>query len=259
MVLEHLDVPSILKTCKDEYRTLLDDGKWPAAAHAQDSRAIRRGYGNVNSAEAKYFKDLIANALIQNGVSPNRDKSGDCCRNCGGLGHWATDPQCPKAGQTSSRQPSQGGRSGRGRPGQGRNSSGRNGRGGRGRGPILSGRNGPRRPPRFPPPRNGESEIKTAEGGKKYYWCAKCNNWTISHGTETHKTCEELRTMMAITSIQSPSGQNYQFGTHDVNYMVISTPCKPMSMAVSANSYRRPSVLFDSGANCCITNDFDKM
>ena len=49
-----------------------------------------------------------------------------------------------------------------------------------------------RRVPRAPPPKAGEPEIKVIDG-KKQYWCAKCNRWTESHGTDGHKTKEQLQ------------------------------------------------------------------
>jgi hypothetical protein len=49
MVRAELDVQSVLKQCKQEYRTLLVDSKWPAAAHARDSKAIGRSYGTAKA------------------------------------------------------------------------------------------------------------------------------------------------------------------------------------------------------------------
>ena len=48
MVAEELDVQSVLKAAKKEYRTLYDDDKWPAAAHAKDTKSMNGNYGSVN-------------------------------------------------------------------------------------------------------------------------------------------------------------------------------------------------------------------
>ena len=246
MVHSELDVQSVLKYCKQEYRTLLDDGKWPAASHAKDSKAIPRNYGNVNIANADELTKLIANALIQGGTTGVRDKSKDRCGNCGQNGHWARDCTKPR---NDNRRPMGRGRGGTGR-GQGRGGPGR----GQGRGNAYD----QRRQPKFPPPRNGESEIKTVEGGKKYYWCSKCNNWTVSHGTDAHKTKEELRASMA-----NDGGNRYDFAQHPVAFMITDSPTtidleSNRLTAMSANlikGTKKQSILFDSGANCCITND----
>ena len=63
LVKKELDVQSILKKVKDEYRTLYDDSKWPAASHAKDSKAMNRNYGSVNKATAD-LKKLLAAALV---------------------------------------------------------------------------------------------------------------------------------------------------------------------------------------------------
>ena len=267
MVEEELDVQSVLKRCKQEYRILLDDGKWPAASHARDSKAIGRSYGSVNKAAVDHLNQLLANALQRNpgAAVGGRDKSRDQCRNCGEKGHWANE--CPKR--------SQGNRNGGGRRqmGQGRPFTPRN-----------AGNNGnqsqtprPRRH-RFPPPRNGESEIKTGEGGKKYYWCSKCDNWTVSHGTTNHKTTEELRALRAQLAIAQRPDSRLNFDLQPAAFAVRHTwyesdsseeessptvptqdttqDSNPVSMSVSQNAANPNNmILFDSGANCCISND----
>jgi hypothetical protein len=77
MVEEELDVQSVLKRCKQEYRILLDDGKWPAASHARGSKAIGRSYGSINKAAVDQLNQLLANALQRNpgAAVGGRDKS----------------------------------------------------------------------------------------------------------------------------------------------------------------------------------------
>eukprot|EP00977_Amphora_coffeiformis_P022713 scaffold11356_cov111-Amphora_coffeaeformis.AAC.1 len=215
-----------------------------------------------------HLQQLLANALVQSGAPGPRDKSNDRCRSCGGMGHWATDPSCPKYGQNPPQRAFNGGRGGRGHRAPNRNNQGRGGRAGRGHsqaGRFQARSNQPRHP-RFPLPRNGESEIKTAEGGKKYYWCAKCDNWTISHGTDNHKTREQLRTNVAIATqshnFTVESGPRH-FNQHPTVWMIkdVFAMCAPNSipiaMAAPTISSRPNSILFNSGANCCITNDIN--
>ena len=90
LVKKELDVQSILKKVKDEYRTLHHDGKWPAASHAKDSKAMNRNYGSVNKATAD-LKKLLATAQVRS--DQDHDKSKDKCNNCGELGHSAKDCQ----------------------------------------------------------------------------------------------------------------------------------------------------------------------
>ena len=270
MIHDELDVQSVLKLCKQEYRILLDDGKWPAASHAKDSKAIGRSYGNVNAVALNEdrVKQLLANALQRISGDGTRDKSGDKCRTCGENGHWARD--CPKK-----------------RDNNNRNGDQRN----NGRRPPFQNRNAPFRPQdrtgnrerrqRFPPPKSGESEIKTV-GDKKYYWCSKCNNWMVSHGTATHKTNEELRASMA----EARAGSNhYDFDMQPSAYTLICHPTSiipsediltediesevrmiestghsavyvPISMSVTTTALdKNRYILFDSGANCCISNE----
>ncbi len=172
MVEEELDVQSILNQAKETYRALRDEGKWPAASHAKDSKALNKNYGSINMAKNSEFKNLV-NSLIQS-VNGSRDKSQDTCNLCGEKGHWARD--CPHKKKIKSEP----------RRSQSTNPKNKSGKPGR----TSSKRSNPSS--KIPPPKSGESEIKFVNG-KKHYWCAKCNRWTLSHGTDGHKTKEELQ------------------------------------------------------------------
>ena len=172
-----LDVQSVLEAAKDEYRKIHDEGKWPAATHAKDSKAMNKNYGTVNMAASQDLQRYV-NSLVQNAYG-GRDKSSDECHNCGKRGHWSRDCPQPKKGRG------------------GRNQRGNNQRGNFKKGKPSSGNKSARNNPgratsRTPPPKPGESEIKFIEGKKKY-WCSKCNRWTESHGTDSHKSNEELK------------------------------------------------------------------
>lgn len=199
LVKEELDVQSVLKKCKEEYRNLLDDGKWPAAAHVKDTRGLNRGYGTANVAERNKLTNMLAHALEQIQGPGVRDKSNDKCKECGQLGHWARD--CPKK-RDQGRAPF--------------NS------------PLRKGQRAPNRwnnskknvrKPKFPPPKPGESETKTGQNGKTYHWCAKCRNWTISHGTSQHKSKEELQgTPRAVNNVMARVNIAHQPSAFSVTY-----------------------------------------
>ena len=171
MVTAELDVQSVTKAAKEQYRELYDGNKWPATAHAKDSKAMNRNFGNVNMAATADLKRVV-HALVQSASGNPRDKSNDVCKNCNKKGHWAREcPEGKKKGYTP-------------KTFVPRNKSARS----------VPGKDGSRRPgssPRTPPPKDGESEIKFING-KKSYWCSKCNRWTLSHGTDNHKSKEEL-------------------------------------------------------------------
>ena len=70
---------------------------------------------------------------------------------------------------------------------------------------VNSGKENPKKSnSKHPPPKAGESEIKMING-KKTYWGSKCNRWTLSHGTESHKTKEEL------AKLSTPSANKVSF------------------------------------------------
>jgi hypothetical protein len=192
MTAQELDVQSVLNIIKEKYLAVQDELKWPASRHAPDSKAIKHGYGASANRTTGPTKEQF-DAMCQLTQLMNRDKSKDTCNNCGDVGHWAMD--CPKKSKFQPRNREQGrgntfrggqARSGRFQSRFGRGGA-RGGNGGRGSSPRRpSGRSGP-----FPPPRPGDSEIKTHDG-KKFYFCQKCKRWTSTHSTETHRGKSDL-------------------------------------------------------------------
>ena len=167
MVDGDLDVQSVTKVTKAEHHQLHNDKKWGAATHAKDSKALNKNFGAVNMAKTTELHCMV-NAPIQS--VGGQDKSKDSCNNCGDLGHWAST--CPKKKWN------------RGKRFNSKDKSNQNNPGRRGQHSGSS--------PRTPLPKNGESEIKFINN-KKHYWCAKCNCWSLSHGTDTHKSKKELK------------------------------------------------------------------
>jgi len=210
MVNDELDVRSITMQAKELYRTLYEDNKWPAAAHAKDAKGINQNYGTVNMADTNQLKQMVY-ALVQSAGGSSRDKSSDTCNNCGKKGHWARDCRDKRNGDGktfSSKYKSLRNNPGRGGPGRG--------------GPGRTGNT-----PRTPPPKPGESEIKFING-KKSYWCAKCNRWTISHGTDGHKTKEELQGGRPAASMA-----RVNFDLHPSAFMAMG----PASIDCNGNGY----------------------
>ena len=160
LVREELDIKTVLKKCKEEYRKLKDYGEWPAASHALDSKALNPSYGN-----------MAANQLIHQGQG--RDKSKDRCNNCGKVGHW--ERECPESKKGTS-----GSRPRTTRPPQRKGNP-------KGREPGTRGRK-----PSWPAPGSGESEHRKDNSGKEWFYCAKCKGWTKTHTTEMHKSRSEL-------------------------------------------------------------------
>ena len=158
MTTEELDVTSVMNACKKGYRDLLDNDEWPAAAHPKDRRGLKHGYGQtIASAIAKEAKVQV-NALIQNATGDSKDSK--FSKRNKGPGKFGA--------KSNSNNKNGGGRKSNGSPKDKKN--------------LAS---------KTPPPKRGESEIKIIDGVKRY-WCKKCDRWTLSHGTNGHKTKEEL-------------------------------------------------------------------
>ena len=90
MVKLKLDVKSILKLVKKEYRKLRNNEEWPVANHARDSKLGSRGYKQVNVAATNELKRLV-NSLIK---ADDKPKVKESCHNCEKERHRAKD--CPE-------------------------------------------------------------------------------------------------------------------------------------------------------------------
>ena len=151
MVQAELDVQSVLNQCSTEYRSLLDNGLWPASTSIKDTSALPKSFGSVSKATTSI--EHLAHALLQNlknGIKPK----GATPSKSGKPKQQSTNNKKKKKSQ---------------RPTKGRTPS-----------------NKP------PPPKAGESEICKIDGST-YYWCKECDRWTLSHGTDGHKSNAQLK------------------------------------------------------------------
>ena len=180
MVKEQLDVRTVLREIKDEYRNLYDNNKWEPAQHVKDPKKLDRGYGKVNVALTQELRNVV-HQLVQNSLPKKSIKDKNDRRSNGRNGQRKTSFRNPKK--------------------QGSNRD-----------------KGPRQGPS--PPKPGEPEIKMMDG-KKRYWCAKCNRWTLSHPTATHKSKEELK------NESSPAAKTARvsFDFHPSAFMIKAKSC----------------------------------
>ena len=171
-----LDVRSVLNQAKDKYDEVLADGNWPAAAHATDSKALKKGYGHsVNQVAVNALRQVL-------GMSSGSSKTTEGCFRCGSKDHWLKD--CPKPPP-----PKENGRKKFGKKPFVNPKKDKMVRGNR------RARNGP-----FPPPKEGESETKTSNG-KTFHYCKKCSRWNLSHTTSQHKGKEDLKPKVGMTRV----------------------------------------------------------
>ena len=160
MCKEKVDALSVLKHAKEGYRNLKDNAKWPPANDAKDSKAINRNYGNVNSAATTELRNIV-NSLVCSTTTDSKE------------GNQFKSSKFKQRGRktelkhqfSSQRKPPR--------------SKGRWNNSKKGNSALKV------------PPKSGESEIKFFDN-KKRFWCSKCGRWTLSHGTNSHMTKEEL-------------------------------------------------------------------
>ena len=168
---DKLDVLNVLEQIKQEYRRLYDDGEWPAAMTRKDKSGLPATFGQVNAATLESnLKQLEANVLqrVQQGLksnNPGSKKKGNCYI-CDSPDHWAD--KCP-------------------------NKNKKEGRRDKNKSDHRSKKTHKPRSGKFPPPKDGESEVRSDDKGVKHYWCAKCRSWKTTHSTATHKPKRELQ------------------------------------------------------------------
>jgi hypothetical protein len=142
----------------NEYRTQLDNKRWPPASHAPDVKAPPKAFGNVAAAAPITMEHIYA--LMQQQDGKSFEKKGNCHK-CGKPGHWSRE--CPSTSSQGNRTP--GAR--RGQRDKIHQSSS----------PYAWKKTAPK---------TGESEKKDKDG-RTWFWCGKCGRWSTTHGTTDHK------------------------------------------------------------------------
>ena len=180
MASETLTYRDICWAAEEEWRKLADDGKWGPAKTKRDSRAVPPKFGanlacqpiNASGTDASLLQAL---ALIQQQLQDiKKSPSSSPCNICGKLGHWARD--CPDKTK---------------------------------KGGKKDGSSDPPKPSwkKLPPAKttgctkttdsSGQELWKLRRNDRDFFWCAKCNRWTTTHSTSTHKDKAKNQTYLA--------------------------------------------------------------
>jgi len=206
MHLLKLDPESILKFLKDSYYSLKKDLLWEPANRPGDTGVVPSTLmANLNDSSAgawtKALKALLQ--LDKSAVAGDGSKEGkktpqnSPCKLCGKLGHWS--PNCPDKGKLSS--------------GSKSSNSGSNN--------TSSARSWKRQPP-------GPSDPQMKKVNRtNFFWCAKCNRWSTSHGTDQHQKKERSDAPVPSASLAiDPSvwiAANTMDPNHDLSFDQAST------------------------------------
>ena len=162
-----LDFKSILEKLENKYDKAYHSEEWPAQRDPVDSKAAPKSFGAADVHVAQPCTKADVMALMQNFEklrNKAKSKADKICHNCGGKGHFARDPECPKnQAHTANNQ-------------KANNSSKKKFKKEKANWKHVG-------------PKPGEPNTKTKDG-KLWKWCAKCSNsrgrWTLSHTTEEH-------------------------------------------------------------------------
>ena len=196
-----LDLPSVPKECCACCNTLCDLKMWQAAANAKDSKATSNMHGKVNKAtensgqstkSADHWK-AMANALMQSLAGSNEKGA---CFDCGEMGYFAKDCPEPKK-EVGRHNPKIKGK-------YHNNQQKFDGK------PKVNQKSGP------PPPKEGDIEIQIINGVKKC-WCAKCNCWSPSNGTDQHGNTKPAQN-------QANAASQVSFNHHPMCFKATCTP-----------------------------------
>jgi hypothetical protein len=136
----------ICRAAEDAYRRQYDNGKWPPAQHARDSKTVPTSFG-ANAV----FPSTPPSGSASDGPFPGN------CYSCGKPGHLSRNCPSPKTANGSSEDKRH----------------------------SRTNQNHPPSEWKTTPPAAGAPTTKEMHG-KTFHWCAKCKRYTITHTTEGH-------------------------------------------------------------------------
>jgi Predicted solute binding protein len=172
-----LDPDSVLQFLKEAHNDLLKDGLWKPANRPRDTGTVpaalvsppgSNSSDQKSDGEGRLTKALkvllqLDRASLSSKKDGKKTPENSPCNICGKLGHWA--PKCPDKNKSSAS-----------------SSNGSNLE------QSSTSRTGNRSWKRTPP---GPNDPQTKKVNRtNFFWCAKCNRWSTSHGTDQHKKKE---------------------------------------------------------------------
>lgn len=176
IIKEELSVRDICRIATDKYRTLVSRGRWPPARHNPDSKAAPTKFG--------------AYTLVPH---DQKTKKKDGCFNCGSLEHMAREcpepkkehPQLKKQLPQKQQRPN-----------------------------TNPKRHENRNPWKRTPPGTNDNLTKKVND-KTWHWCAKCDRWSTTHGTNEHKSPANKESKHQANIVMHHSAWNTQLIVDD--------------------------------------------
>ena len=148
MLNNKLSFRHICEKASSEYRTLVDDNRWPPASLPKDSKAVPKAYLTLPE-----ILTLVQNPPKSFKSDSSSKKGKGACYNCGDPDHYSRD--CTKK------------RSGNSSKDNGQQHSKKE------------------HSWKTTAPKDSEAKKKTVNG-RDFEWCGKCRRWSTTHNTSTH-------------------------------------------------------------------------